>query len=81
MEVFGTGKLGRGVALEAQHGVVGGHAAAVVYHLDKRTAGVCHGNLYVRGAGVYRILHEFLHHRGRSLDHLPGSYHVRDILW
>ena len=33
-------------------------------------------SLYVGGAGVYRILEEFLYHRSGPLHHFAGGYHI-----
>ena len=79
MEVFRGGKLTGSVALEAQHCVVRIHSAAVVYHLDEGAAGIGDNHLHVRCARIYRILHQLLNHRGWSLDHFPGSYHIGNI--
>ena len=80
MQVFGRCQLGGGMPLEAQHGVVRAHAAAVVNYLNQGAAGIGHHHFHVRGAGVHRILHEFLHHGSRPLDHFSRGNHVRDIL-
>ena len=80
MQVLGRCQLGSGMPLEAQHGVVRRHAAAVVDDLDEGAAGIGHHHLHIRGAGIHRILHEFLHHGSRSLDHLSRGNHVRNIL-
>ena len=80
MQVIGRCQFGGGMPLEAQHGVVRCHAAAVVDNLDEGAPGIGHHHLHVRGAGIHRILHEFLHHGSRSLDHLSRSNHVCNIL-
>ncbi len=76
-EVFGGAQLGGGVALEAEHCLVGGHARAVVNHLDESPPGVPDYDGDFGGACVHRILHELFHHRRRPLDDFARGYHVR----
>ena len=80
VEVFGRSQFAGGVPLEAEHGVVGRHAAAVVDDLDEGSAGILHHDPDVRRSGIHRILHEFLHHGSGALDHLSRSNHVGNIL-
>ena len=79
LQVLGGGDLGGGVALEAQHGVVRGHAAAVVDDLDEGAAGVGHRHGDLVGPRVHGVLHEFLHHGSGPLDDLSRGDHVRDV--
>ena len=68
------------MALEAEDGVVRGHPAAVVHDTDKSPSGICHNDRHLVGIGVKRVLQEFLHHRGRPLDHLARGYHICNVL-
>ena len=65
LEVFGDRDLAGGVPLEAEDGVVGRHAAAVVDDLDQRFAGIEYRYDDAGRAGIYGILHQFFHHGGR----------------
>jgi hypothetical protein len=65
--------LAGGVALDREPGVVGRHAAAIVAYGDPLAPPVAHLDPHATRPRVEGILHELLHHRGRSLDHLAGS--------
>ena len=78
-EVFGGGDFRRRVTLEAEHGVVRRHSAAVVDDLDERAAGICDDDGDFARAGVHCVLHQFLNHRRRPLDDLSGSYHIGNV--
>ena len=80
LEVFGRVDLAGGVAREAEHRLVGRHAAAVVDDLDERLAGVAHRDADAFRARVHGVLHQLLHHGGGARDHLTGGDQVRDIL-
>ena len=80
VQVFGRCEFAGGMPLEAQDGIVRGHAAAVVDDLDERAAGIGNHHFLIRGTGVHRILHEFLHDGSGPLDHFPRSNHIGDIL-
>ncbi len=60
------------MARERQHGVLGRHARAVVDDRDVADAAAGEADLDVARAGVERVLHQLLHHRGRALDDLAG---------
>ena len=62
VQVLGRLNLGGGVTLEAEHGVTGRHAAAVVDDLDERAAGVRDNHGHRGRPGVQGVLHEFLDH-------------------
>ena len=79
VEVFRRGDLRRGVALEAEDGVVRAHAAAVVDDLDERAAGIRDDHVHLTRAGIQGVLHQFLHDGGRPLDDLARRDHVRDV--
>ena len=61
------------MAQHRQRQPVGVHAASVVAHLDAVDAAAVEGDGDARGAGVERVLHQFLHRRRRALDHLAGG--------
>ena len=79
LQVLGRRDLGGCMALEAQDGIVRGHAAAVVDDLDEGASGVRHGDGNLRRAGIHGVLHEFLHHGSGPLDDLSRGDHVRDV--
>ena len=81
VQVLGRCKFRGRMSLETEHGLIGGHAGAVINHLDEGTSRILddHGNL--RRPGINGILHEFLHHGCRSLDDLPRSDHICYIGW
>ncbi len=64
------------MALEGNAGIGVAHSATVVDHLDEGAPGVAHYNLYVVGAGIDCVFHQFLHYRGWPLDHFTCGYLV-----
>ena len=76
LEVCGAGNLGRGVTLEAEHGVRGAHTAAVVYHLDEGAPGVGNYHVHLGGSGIHGVLHQLLDHGRGPLYHLSGGNHI-----
>ena len=76
LKVLGRGDLGSRVTLETEHGVVSGHAAAVVDDLEERTPRVGGDHRHAARAGVQGILHEFLHHGRGPLYDLARGDHV-----
>src|SRR5437870_5279002 len=46
------------------------HSAAVIQHADQALAAGLHRNLDAHGAGIERVLNQFLDHRSRALDDL-----------
>ena len=79
LQVFGRGDLGSRVALETEQGVVRGHAAAVVDHLDQGPARVRRDHGHGGRAGVDGILHQFLHDGSGPLHDLARRDHVGDV--
>ncbi len=78
VEVGGLHELAGRVPLERQQRVVLRHAAAVVLDADERAAAGEELDLDTRGAGVERVLHQLLDHRGRALDDLARGDLVGD---
>ena len=72
-QVFGILDFRGGVALEGQQGVVAHHAAAVVGDLDELLAAGFDLDPDAGGAGVERVLEQFLDHRSRALHHFAGG--------
>jgi hypothetical protein len=73
LELVERRELARPVPRECQQGVVGVHALAVVAHRDAVDAAAAQADLDVARAGVERVLHQLLHHRRGTLDHLAGG--------
>ena len=61
---------------ESHAGIGGRHALAVVDDLYEVAARFPEENLNLRGAGIDRVLEEFLDDRSRSLDYLARGYLV-----
>ena len=66
-------ELAGGVALQAECGLLRGHAPAVVHHPDAGPAPFLdlHGD--GPGPGVQGVFHQLLDHRGGAQDDLPGG--------
>ena len=79
IEVLSRGNLGRGMPLEAQHGLVRGHSAAVVNHLDQCSPGIGQDYRHLGGSGIHSILHKLLDDGSRPLDDLPRRYHIGNV--
>ena len=75
-EVVGLTDLRCGVTLERESGIRLRHALAVVDDLDGRASGINDDHMDGRRPGINGVLHQFLHHRGRALDHLTSRYLV-----
>ena len=73
-----SGELGGRVALDREHQVVAGHAAAVVGDADEPPAAAVGDDLDARRAGVERVLDQLLDDARRPLDHLAGGDAVDD---
>ena len=69
-QVVRVPELARGVALQGQAGVLGGHPGPVVAHGDELDPAPPHLHPHPTGPGVEGVLHQLLHDRGRPLHHL-----------
>ena len=67
-----VGQLRGRVALDRELEVLRGHAGAVVDDADEPASAALDRDLDRAGAGVDRVLDQFLHRRRRTLDHLAG---------
>ena len=56
-----------------------GHAAAIVGDADPPPAAAIGEDVDPAGAGVDRVLHQFLDHAGRPLDHFAGGDAVDEL--
>ena len=56
--------------LDRERELVGGHAATVVGDRYQRPPAVAQHDVDRTGAGIDRVLDQFLDRRGRALDHL-----------
>ncbi len=65
-------QLGSGVALDAEREVGRVHAAAVIHDADEAAAARLDRDVDPRGAGVQRVLHQFLDGGSRALDDFAG---------
>jgi hypothetical protein len=61
------------MTLHGQLRVLGAHALAVILHDDLVDSTTGDVNTDSARAGVDGVLHQFLDHRGRSLDDLAGA--------
>jgi hypothetical protein len=61
------------VARQGQRQVIGGDALAIVQHPQELDPTLLQVDLDALRPGVQAILDQLLGHRGRTLDHLPGS--------
>jgi hypothetical protein len=66
------------VAFDRERKVVACHAGAVVGHHDAPLSAAFGQNVDAGRAGIERILHQFLDHAGRPLDHLAGGDAIDD---
>jgi hypothetical protein len=72
IEILELRELARGVALDAESGVVFGHAMAVVADRDARDAAAFDLHVDASGPGVERVFDQLLDHAGRALDDFAG---------
>src|SRR6185312_13666062 len=73
-----VGQFRGAVPLDRQRQFVGRHAAAVVRDRNQRLAAVAQRDIDMGGAGVDGVLHQFLHRRGRTLDHFARGDAIDD---
>ena len=77
-EVGARANLARGVALEAEQGVVAVHAGAVVDHADVGDAAAADHYLDPRGSGVAGVYDQLFDHARGPLHDLAGSHLAGD---
>ncbi len=77
-EVLERADLAGGVPPKGERQVDRGHSHPVVDDLDEALAGGLDRNLDPRGAGIDRVLHEFLDNGRGSINDLPGRDAVGD---
>ena len=65
--------LRRGVPLEREDRIVSFHAAAVIADANELAAAVLDVDVDGRGTGIDGVLHQLLHRRRGTLDHLAGG--------
>ena len=65
---------------QRQRQILGAHAAAVIDHPDQRLAALRDGHVDPPRPGIERVFHQFLHRRGRTLDHLARRDAVGDAV-
>ena len=73
-------QLAGAVPLHRQQQVVGLHAAPVILDHDPLDPAALQRHGHARRPGVQRVLHQLLHRRSRSLDHLAGRDAVHQAL-
>ena len=71
-QVVERGDLAGGMARDGQHEFAGGDPRAIVADADQAYAAFFEVDVDPRGAGIERVLDEFLDHGGRTLDDLAG---------
>ena len=67
------------MAIDGEREIAMGHAAAVVGDADAPAAAAIGEDVDPAGAGVDRVLHQFLHHARRPFHHLAGGDAVDDL--
>ncbi len=67
------------MTIDREREIVMGHAAAVVGDADPPPAAAIGEDVDPAGAGVDGVLHEFLDHARRTLDHFAGGDAVDDL--
>jgi hypothetical protein len=67
------------MALEAEQGVIAIHPDAIVDHAQIGAAAPANGDLDLRGAGIERILDQFLHHARWPLDDFARCHLAGDV--
>ena len=75
--VGGLDLAGR-VAVEREHCILPAHAVPIIAHLNEGTTSLLCRHPHVCGAGVERVLDQFLHRAGRALDDFSGGDLVGD---
>jgi len=70
-EIAGVPDLGGGMPLKGHPCIDGGHPAAVVGDLDQGFPGILDMNEDLPRPCIHGILHQFLYHGSRPLDHFP----------
>ena len=68
------------MALEGQQSVVAIHAVAVVGDADQLSPAAFDLDANAHGAGVERVLKEFLDDRCRPIDHLAGGDLIGNLI-
>ncbi|OPZ28388.1 MAG: hypothetical protein BWZ02_01315 [Lentisphaerae bacterium ADurb.BinA184] len=81
VDVEGGLDLAGGVGFDAEEGVVAVHAAAVVADLDEAAASLLDADGDAGGAGVDRVLDEFLDDGGGAFDDFAGRDAVGGFRW
>src|SRR5690606_14674963 len=79
LQVVHAAELARGVAAEGQLHLAGANAGAVIGDADQALAALLDLDGNRASPRVERVLDELLHHRGGTLDHLPGGDLVGDL--
>ena len=72
-QILGAGDLAGRMPLDRQARVLGVHTFAVVLHAQRLLAAELDGDRDSAGAGVKRVLDQFLHDRRRPLDDFAGG--------
>jgi hypothetical protein len=77
-KVFGTIYFGCGMPFKSKPGISLGHTLTVINHLNKRTPRIGYHDRHTAGTCINRVLHQYLDHRGGTLDNLSCSNLVCD---
>ena len=68
------------VPLKGQQRIVAIHSVAVVGDANEFAPAGFHLDADAMGAGIERVLQQFFHHRGWTIDHLAGSDLIRYLV-
>src|SRR6266566_1097861 len=79
-EVLGFLDFARGMPFQTEQRVVAAHAGAVVGDADETAPARLNLHRDARSLGIERILHQFLHHAGRTLDDFARRDLIGDVL-
>ena len=79
-KVVRRAKLGRGVALETQRGILWPHALPIILNGDAVASGILEFHRHTVRPSVQGVFHQFLDHRCRALDDFAGGDLVRHVL-
>ena len=67
------------MSFDGEFGIVAIHAAAVVAHAHQPATTFLEVDVHRGGAGVERVLQQFLHHRRRAFNDLAGRDLIGDF--
>ena len=73
-QILTAAQLAGGVPLQTHHRILGIHPMTVVHHPNQGDSPAMNQHINSPGAGIQRILHQLLDHRGRALHDLASRH-------